>query len=66
MKKGVLVVSVLVLSLFGWVGYTFYKAYQPKVIIFQGEVDAQVYNISSKLPPLLSTLGVLFLDADFI
>jgi HlyD family secretion protein len=39
-----------VLALVVWVSYTFYEAYQPKQLVLQGEIDAQSYSISSKLP----------------
>ncbi len=43
-------VIAFVSAMFVWVGYSFYKAYQPKPIVLQGEIDAQSYNVSSKLP----------------
>ncbi len=49
-NKSILIVITFVIALFGWVSYTFYMAYQPKAITLQGEIDAQTYNISSKLP----------------
>jgi len=58
MKKSFLGVIVLILAVFIWVGYTFYKAYQPKPIVLQGEIDAQTYNISSKLPGRISEIFV--------
>ena len=58
MKKSFLGVVVLILAVFVWVGYTFYKAYQPKPIVLQGEIDAQTYNISSKLPGRISEVFV--------
>ncbi len=54
-KKLVGFVVVIIVS---WVGFTFYKAYQPKEIILQGEIDAQSYNISSKLPGRVSEIFV--------
>jgi len=42
-------VLVLITALFGWVGFTFYKAYQPKAIVLQGEIDAQSYHLGSKV-----------------
>ena len=39
----------LVISVALWVSWTFYRAYQPKPIVLQGEVDAQTYSIGSKL-----------------
>ncbi len=54
----ILAITVLIFALFGWVGYTFYMAYQPKKIVLQGEIDAQSYNISSKLPGRISEIFV--------
>ncbi len=47
-----------VVVLVSWVGFTFYSAYQPKPIVLQGEVDAQSYNISSKIPGRISEVFV--------
>jgi len=44
------VVIAFVIALVVWVALTFYKAYEPKAIVLQGQIDAQTYNISSKLP----------------
>jgi len=49
-NKIVLVVIAFVLALVVWVAVTFYEAYQPKPVVLQGEIDAQSYSISSKLP----------------
>ena len=57
-QKSVLLVIVLVMGLVSWVGVTFYDAYQPKKIILQGEIDAEIYNISSKLPGRVSEIFV--------
>ncbi len=58
MNKVIFVVIVLVISLGSWVSFTFYNAYQPKKIVLQGEIDAQTYNISSKVPGRVSELFV--------
>ncbi|WP_321779587.1 HlyD family secretion protein [Sulfurimonas sp.] len=55
-SKNVLVIVVIIIV--SWVGFTFYKAYQPKQITLQGEIDAQSYNISSKLPGRVSEIFV--------
>jgi len=34
----------------GWLAYTFWLAYQPKPVRMQGQIEAQQYNISSKIP----------------
>jgi HlyD family secretion protein len=52
------VVIAGVVALVAWVGFTFYSAYQPKAMVLQGEVDAQSYNISSKLPGRISEIFV--------
>ena len=57
-RKVLLVVVTFVIGLIVWVGFTFYKAYQPKSIVLQGEIDAQSYNISSKLPGRISEVFV--------
>ena len=49
-NKLLTLVGLLLFSLLMWVSFTFYKAYQPQAIVLQGEIDAQSYNISSKLP----------------
>ena len=51
MKKGtVLFFITFLLLVVVWVAYTFYKAYEPRPTVLQGEIDAQSYAISSKLP----------------
>jgi len=63
-NKLIYVVATLVMMLIIWVSMTFYKAYQPKALVLQGEIDAQTYNISSKLPGRVSQV---FVDkGDFI
>ncbi len=56
--KLIYIVMVFVLVLVVWVAYTFYGAYQPKQIVLQGEIDAQSYSISSKLPGRISEIFV--------
>jgi len=58
MKKSFIATFSIILVVIVWVVYTFYKAYQPKPIILQGEIDAQTYNISSKLPGRISKIFV--------
>ncbi|MGR5541737.1 HlyD family secretion protein, partial [Vibrio campbellii] len=42
--------AVVGLALAGWVGYSFYTAYQPQPMRIQGMIEAQQYSISSKVP----------------
>ncbi len=44
-----LVLILVVLCVFVWLGLSFYKAYQPKAYVLQGEIEAQSYSVSSKV-----------------
>jgi len=63
-KKILISIIVIVTVIISWVSITFYRAYQPKALILQGEIDAQTYNISSKLPGRISKIFVK--KGDFI
>lgn len=58
MQKILIIISALIVGLILWVGTTFYKAYQPKPLSLQGEIDAQTYNISSKVAGRISQIAV--------
>lgn len=45
-----LAVAVPVIAIVGWLGHTFWQAYQPQPERMQGQIEAQQYNISSKVP----------------
>jgi HlyD family secretion protein len=45
-----LLASIIGVGIIGWVGYSFYQAYLPQPIKIQGQIDAQQYGISSKVP----------------
>ena len=63
-NKILIAVALFFLVFFVWVGLTFYRAYQPKALVLQGEIDAQNYNISSKLP---GRIGEIFVKkGDFV
>jgi len=51
-------VTVVIIAIVIWVSITFYNAYQPKATILQGEIDAQSYNISSKIPGRIAQVFV--------
>ena len=57
-NKTVVVILTALVGLIVWVGMTFYKAYEPKVLLLQGQIDAQTYNISSKLAGRISSVKV--------
>ena len=50
--------SVIVIGIVSGVSYVFYEAYQPKPIRLQGEIDAQYYSVSSKVPGRIDEIGV--------
>ncbi|USD66476.1 efflux RND transporter periplasmic adaptor subunit [Vibrio sp. SCSIO 43136] len=37
------------IAMVSWIGYSFYQAYQPQPVRLQGLIEAQQYNISSKV-----------------
>lgn len=45
-----LLLSIVGIGIVGWVGYSFHQAYQPQPVKLQGQIDAQQYSISSKVP----------------
>ncbi|EPE2651923.1 HlyD family secretion protein [Vibrio fluvialis] len=47
-KSSLLAVTVLAAA--GWIGYSFYQAYQPETVRLQGQIESQQYSISSKVP----------------
>jgi HlyD family secretion protein len=50
-KIGIFIIMAVMAAFFTWVAYDFYKAYAlPKKVVLQGEIDAQSYAVSSKLP----------------
>jgi len=57
-SKALIPVIAVIVAIVIWVSMTFYKAYQPKALVLQGEIDAQTYNISSKLPGRISEVFV--------
>lgn len=48
-KLKLILASTLVATLVGWVGFTFYQAYQPLPARLQGQIEAQQYSVSSKV-----------------
>lgn len=45
-----LIFTVITVAIIAWLGYSFYSAYQPKPMRLQGQIEAQQYSISSKVP----------------
>ncbi len=48
----------VVIAIVSGVSYLFYEAYQPKPLRLQGEIDAQYYSVSSKVPGRIDHIGV--------
>ncbi|MEZ9557583.1 HlyD family secretion protein [Vibrio splendidus] len=53
-----LLLSLVGIGVIGWVGYSFYQAYQPQPVKLQGQIDAQQYSISSKVPGRIDEIFV--------
>ncbi|MEZ8054184.1 HlyD family secretion protein [Vibrio tasmaniensis 1F-187] len=52
------ILSLVGIGIIGWVGYSFYQAYQPQPVKLQGQIDAQQYSISSKVPGRIDEIFV--------
>ncbi len=52
-----LIIMVLATAV-SWLSYTFWYAYQPEPLRMQGQIEAQQYNISSKIPGRLNQVFV--------
>jgi len=50
--------TAVVIGIVSGVSYVFYEAYQPKLLQLQGELDAQYYAVSSKVPGRIDHVGV--------
>ncbi len=48
-KSSAILPLVPLCAIIAWVGYSFWQAYQPKPQLLQGQIEAQQYNISSKV-----------------
>lgn len=44
-----IILVVLILCVFAWLGVDFWQTYQPKPVRLQGQIEAQQYSISSKV-----------------
>ncbi|GGK49063.1 HlyD family secretion protein [Aliivibrio fischeri] len=53
------IISIVTLSVvIGWIGYSFWAAYQPRPELLQGQIEAEQYNISSKVPGRIENIYV--------
>jgi HlyD family secretion protein len=53
-----IVIFVVFAAIVAWLSYTFWLAYQPKPLRMQGQIEAQQYNISSKIPGRINEVMV--------
>lgn len=56
LKTGML--AIVFLALIGWLVFEFNKAYEPKAILLQGQIEAEQYNVSSKIPGRIASVNV--------
>jgi HlyD family secretion protein len=49
-RKSNLSIGVVGAFLILWLGWSFWDAYRPKPVVLQGQIEAQEYSMSSKLP----------------
>ena len=54
----VVILIVFVAVAVGWLSYNFWLAYQPETPIIQGQIEAQQYSISSKVPGRIEKIMV--------
>ena len=57
-------ITLLLLGITLWLGITFYRAYEPKPQILQGQMQAREYSVSSKLAGRIQ--GVRVKKGDFV
>lgn len=52
------IIAVVFLALIAWLVFEFNSAYQPKSTLLQGQIEAEQYNVSSKIPGRIASLSV--------
>jgi len=57
-KIRVTVIAVVFLALIAWLVFEFNRAYQPKATLLQGQIEAEQYNVSSKIPGRIASVLV--------
>jgi HlyD family secretion protein len=58
MNKSNILPGIVGVLLTGWLMWSFWDAYRPQAIILQGQIEAQEYSISSKVPGRIDRLLV--------
>lgn len=60
-KKSTLIkigIAIVLIALFGFIGYGLWKAYQPKQVELQGRVEAETLHVSTKVPSRIEEIYV--------
>ena len=57
-KMKITVIAVVFLALIAWLVFEFNSAYQPKSTLLQGQIEAEQYNVSSKIPGRIASVSV--------
>lgn len=52
------IIAVVALTVIGWLAVEFNRAYEPKNILLQGQIEAEQYNVSSKIPGRIASVDV--------
>lgn len=52
------ITAIVFFALIGWLVFEFNKAYEPQAILLQGQIEAEQYNVSSKIPGRIATVDV--------
>lgn len=63
MNKSNLLIGAVGAFLVLWLGWSFWDAYRPKPVILQGQIEAQEYSMSSKVPGRIDSVLVRKGDA---
>ena len=50
------IIAVVALTVIGWLAVEFNRAYEPKNILLQGQIEAEQYNVSSKIPGRIASV----------
>ena len=48
----------LLTAVLAWIAWEFWQAYQPQPVLLQGQIEAEEYNIASKIPGRIATVEV--------
>ena len=58
MNTGNRFLTIIVVVLIAWLGWSFWDAYRPQAMVMQGQIEAREYTVSSKVPGRISEVLV--------